>query len=89
MRPPTLPCDQTLTDAVQLGDGSISGGDPTSQQTSLVQGSLFIDGDDADVGEDGVLGESRSSHKVLDGLPLAGESAGLVGHQSLTLGGAD
>jgi CHASE1-domain containing sensor protein len=78
-----------LTDPVQLGDSSIPGRNPTPQQTSLVQRRLFVHGDDADVGEYGVLGKGRRAHKVLDGLALAGESRGLVRHETLALGRPD
>lgn len=78
-----------LTDPVQLGDSSIPRGNPTPQQTSLVQRRLFVHGDDADVGEHGVLGKGRRAHKVLDGLTFAGETRGLVWHETLALGRPD
>jgi hypothetical protein len=48
-----------------------------------------LDGNDGDIGDDGVLGEGGGSHEVEEILALALKSRGAVGHQTLTLGGSD
>jgi hypothetical protein len=71
-------------------DGSaIAGGDTAPQQTGPVHGGLVGDGDDGDVGHDGVLGEGRGAHEVQQPLALALEARGAVGHHAFTLRGAD
>jgi hypothetical protein len=48
-----------------------------------------LNGNDRDIGDDGVLGEGGSTHEVKQILALALESRGAVGHQTLTLCGSD
>lgn len=49
----------------------------------------MLNGNDGDIGDDGVLGEGGSAHEVKQILALALESRGAVGHQTLALGGSD
>lgn len=73
------------------GDGSstVTGGDTTAEQAGSVHGSIVLNGDDRDVGDDSVLGEGGSAHEVEQILALASESRGAIGHQTLALGGSD
>lgn len=45
------------TDARLFHDSSVAGGDSTAEQADLVEGCLRVDGDDGDIGYDGVLRE--------------------------------
>jgi hypothetical protein len=65
--------------------GAVAGGDTAAEQTGAVHGSLVGDGDDGDVGDNGVLGESRAAHEVQEILALALEARGAVGHHTLAL----
>lgn len=80
-----------LNTALSCGDdgGAVTGCDTAAEQTGAVHGSLLGDGDDRDVGDDGVLGESRGSHEVEEILALALEARGAVRHDTLALGCAD
>lgn len=50
------------TDARLFHDGSVAGGNSTAEQADLIKGSLRVDGDDGDVGYDGVLRKCRGAH---------------------------
>jgi len=65
---------------------AISGGDTATEQAGAVHRGLVSNGDDGDVGHDGVLGESRSSHEVEEVFALALEARGSVWHDTLALG---
>jgi hypothetical protein len=69
--------------------GAVAGGDAAAQQAGSVHGRLGLDGDDGNVGDDGVLGKGRRAHKVQQVLALALEARGAVGHDTLALGRAD
>jgi hypothetical protein len=73
------------------GDGSstVTGGDTAAEKAGSVHRSIVLDGNDGDIGDDGVLGEGGSAHEVKQILALALESRGAIGHQTLTLGGSD
>jgi hypothetical protein len=68
---------------------AVAGCDAAAEQAGAVHGGLFGDGDDGDVGDDGVLGEGRGAHEVEQVLALALEARGAVGHDALALCGAD
>ena len=80
-----------LDSALSCGDdgGSVTGCDTAAEQAGAVHGSLLGDGNDGDVGNDGVLGECRCSHEVEEILALALEARGAVGHDTLALCCAD
>jgi hypothetical protein len=69
--------------------GAVAGGDTAAEQTGTVHRGLLGDGDYGDVGDDGVLGESRAAHEVQEILALALEARGAVGHHTLALCGAN
>jgi hypothetical protein len=80
-----------LDTALASGDdgGTVAGGDAAAQQACAVHGSIRGDGNDGDVGDDGVLGEGRAAHEVEEILALALEARGAVRHHTLALGRAD
>lgn len=69
--------------------GSVTGGDTAAEQAGTVHRSILLDGDDGDVGNDCVLGESGGTHEVEEILSTGAETAGAIGHQTLTLGSTD
>lgn len=69
--------------------GAVARGDAAAQQAGAVHGSLVGDGNDGDVGHDGVLREGRGAHEVEEVLALGLEARGAVGHDALALGGAN
>lgn len=69
--------------------GTITGSDTAAEQAGPIGGDFGGDGNDGDIGDDGVLGESRSTHEVQDVLAAGLEAGGAVGHHTLTLGGTD
>lgn len=72
------------------GGGAVTGGDAAAEQAGAVHGGLLLgDGDDGDVGDDGVLREGRGAHEVQQVLALAAEARGAVGHEALALRRAD
>jgi len=82
----------TLLDtALTSGDdgGTVTGGDAAAQQACAVHGCIWGDGNDGDVGHNGVLGEGRAAHEVEEILALALEARGAIRHHTLTLGRAD
>lgn len=80
-----------LDSALASGDngGTVAGGDAAAQQACAVHGSIRGNGNDGDVGHNGVLGEGRAAHEVEEILALALEARGAVGHHTLALGRAD
>lgn len=68
---------------------AVARGDAAAEQAGAVHGRLVGDGDNADVGDDGVLREGRRPHEVQQLLALAGEARGAVGHHAFALGRAD
>ena len=80
-----------LDTALASGDdgGAVTGGDAAAEQACAVHGSIRGDGDDGDVGHNGVLGEGRAAHEVEEVLALALEARGAVRHHTLALGRAD
>jgi hypothetical protein len=71
-------------------DGStVTGCDTAAEQAGAVHGSLLSDGNNGDVGDNGVLGECGCAHEVEEVLALALEARGAVGHDTLTLCCAD
>jgi hypothetical protein len=79
--------DTALTSSYHRG--TVAGGDTAAKQTGTVHWGLLSDGDNGDVGDDGVLGESRAAHEVQEILALALEARGTVGHHTLALCGAN
>ena len=73
------------------GDGSstVTGGDTAAEKAGSVHRSIVLNGNDGDIGDDGVLGEGGGSHEVEEILALALEAAGAVRHDTLALGRAD
>ena len=71
------------------GRGAVAGGDTAAEKAGSVHGGVGLNGDDGDVGDNGVLGEGRGSHEVQQVLALALEPGGAVGHDTLTLRRAD
>ena len=69
--------------------GTVARGDAAAEQAGAVHRGIGLDGDDRDVGDDGVLGKGRRAHKVEEVLALALEARGAVGHDALALGGTD
>ena len=80
-----------LNTALASGDdgGAVTSGDAAAEQACAVHGSIRGDGDDGDVGHNGVLGEGRAAHEVEEVLALALEARGAVRHHTLALGRAD
>ena len=80
-----------LNTALSCGDdgGTVTGCDTAAEQAGAVHGGLLGDGNDGDVGNNGVLGEGGGSHEVEEVLALALEARGAVGHDTLTLCCAD
>jgi hypothetical protein len=80
-----------LDTALSCGDdgSAVSGCDTAAEQAGAVHGGLLCDGNDGDVCNDGVLGESGGTHEVEEVLALALEARGAVGHDTLALGCAD
>ena len=76
-----------LNTALAGGDhsGTVASGDTAAEKACAVHGSLVGDGDDGDVGDNGVLRESRAAHEVQEILALALEARGTVGHYTLAL----
>lgn len=71
-------------------DGSsVTSGDTAAEQAGTVHGSILGNGNDGDVGDDGVLGEGRGSHEVEEVLALAPEARSAVRHDTLSLCGTD
>lgn len=82
----------TLLDTALAGGdhgSTVTGGDTAAEQASAVHGGLLGDGDNGDVGNDGVLREGRAAHEVEEVLALALEARGAVGHDTLALSCAD
>lgn len=79
----------TLLDVGGDAGGAVAGGDAAAEQAGAVHGGILLDGDDGDVGDDGVLGEGGGAHEVQQVLALALEARGAVGHDALALGGAN
>ena len=71
------------------GGGAVAGGYTAAEKACPVHGGIGLDGDDGDIGDDSILGEGGRSHKVQQVLALALEPGGAVGHDTLTLRGAD
>ena len=69
--------------------GAIASGDTAAEQTGAVHGSLLGDGNDGDVGDNGVLRESGAAHEVQEVLALALETRGAVRHHTLALCGTN
>jgi hypothetical protein len=81
-----------LLDSAVAGsdDGrAVTGCDAAAEQAGAVHGGLLGDGDDGDVGYDGVLRECGGAHEVEEILALALEARCAVGHDTLSLCGAD
>lgn len=78
-----------LLDVGSHSGSTVSGGDTAAEQAGSVHGGIVLNGNDGDVGDDGVLGEGRGTHEVEEILALAPESRGAVRHQTLALGGSD
>lgn len=80
-----------LDTTLSCGDdgGTVTSCDTAAKQAGAVHGGLLGDGNDGDVGNNGVLGECRGSHEVEEVLALALEARGAVRHDTLALGGAD
>jgi len=68
---------------------AVTGCDTATQQAGTVHWCLVGDGDDGDVGHNGVLGEGRSTHEVKEVLALALEARCSVRHDTLALGCAN
>lgn len=95
--------DDGQTDAAGTEDGNVgallnlggdtgstvAGGDTATEQAGSVEGSILLNGNDRDVGDDSVLGEGGGSHEVEKILTLAPESRGAVRHHTLALGGSN
>jgi len=68
---------------------TIPSGDTASKQTSPVHGGVLSNSNDRDIGGNGVLRESRASHKVEQILSLTLEPRGSIGHHTASLGSTD
>ena len=82
----------TLLDTALAGSdhrGTVASGDTAAEQTGAVHRSLLGDGDDGDVGNNGVLRESRAAHEVQEILALALETRGAVRHHTFALCGTN
>lgn len=81
-----------LLDAALAGgnDGrTVAGGDTAAEKAGAVHGCFVGDGDDGDIGHNGVLRESGAAHEVQKILALALEARGAVRHDTLALSRAD
>lgn len=71
-------------------DGStVTSCNTAAEQAGAVHGGLLGDGNDGDVGDNGVLGECGGSHEVEEVLALALEARRAVRHDALALSGAN
>ena len=81
-----------LLDAAFAGGddgGAVARRDAAAEQAGPVHGRLVGDGDDGDVGDDGVLREGRCAHEVQQVFAFAFEARGPVRHDAFALRGAD
>ena len=95
--------DIRVFDVGRLGEGSVTGGDTASEETSLLERRLLANCDHRVLGHNGVLRErgaphlwvsavaciAQNTYEVEDVLALALESDGTVRHGALALGGSD
>lgn len=79
----------TLFDLGGYGGGTVAGGDTAAEQAGAVHGGILLDGNNRDVGDDGVLAEGGGAHEVEDVLAAGTEAAGAIGHDAFALGCAD
>ena len=63
----------------------LTGGDTAAKEAHLVEVGTGVNFSGRDFGDDRVLGEGGAAHEVVDGLPVLGQSAGAIGHQTLAL----
>lgn len=68
---------------------AVARGDAAAQQAGAVHGGFGRDGDDGDVGHDGVLREGGGAHEVQQVFAFAFEARGAIRHDAFALGGAD
>src|SRR5262249_54945156 len=66
-----------------------AGGHAAADVAALVEGRVLADLPHRDRRPDGVIGEGRAAHVMVDGLALVFEARGAVGHDALALRGAD
>lgn len=78
--------DVRALDTRRLGGSTIACGDTATKETRSLERRFRVDGDDGELGNDGVLSESGATHKVQDVLTLALESGSPIRHHTLTLG---
>ena len=69
--------------------GTVTSCDTATEQACTVHGGLVGNFDNGNVGDDGVLGESRGAHEVKKVLALALKARGAIGHDTLALGCSD
>ena len=76
-----------LNTTLASGDdsGTVTSGNAAAEQACPVHGCFVCDLNDRDVGDDGVLRESRRAHEVQQVLALTLEARGAVGHDALAL----
>ena len=72
-----------------IHDRAHAGGYAAAQQAHLFQRGFLVDLCQRNLRQNGVLGEGRATHVVIDWLSVLVEAAGAVGHQPLALGFAD
>jgi len=68
---------------------AVAGRDAAAEEAGPVHGRFVGDGDDGDVGYDGVLREGAGAHEMQQVFAAGFESGGAVWHDSLALGGTD
>lgn len=78
-----------LLDLGGLDSGTVTGGDTAAKETGTVGRDLRSDSNDRDIGNDCVLREGGGTHEVEEVLAAGLEAGGAIGHDTLTLSGAD
>ncbi|KAL2288320.1 hypothetical protein FJTKL_04365 [Diaporthe vaccinii] len=85
-------CGTLLDTALAGRDGrsAVTSGDTAAQQTRAVHRRLLLgNGDNRDVGHDGILGEGGCAHEVQQVLAPGPEPGRAIGHDTLALGCSD
>src|SRR6516164_7335259 len=89
---PAEPKDHDIRTRRHLGgvdDGTDARRYAAANVTARVEGRVFADLRDRDLGQHREVRERRAAHIVVDGLSPIAEARGSVGHHALALGGAD
>src|SRR5438876_712281 len=81
----TQPENDDARTGLHLGgvdDRADAGGDAAADVADLVEGRIFADFRDRDLGQDGEIGEGGATHVVMHGLATQREATGAIGHHA-------